>query len=488
MSWCLYFTSPSSVLRSAGSPFHLGRSSRAGACATLLASLAFAGCSASANQPSLDSQGQQSLEGGGGEVDNSNGQVPPASGGGIPDPGEQPPSAVPQPPAVAPPGGTPADDGVYIEDVDSSDITSTNEIQGDGQLVDGKVCNEKGITFEKVVPSVLIMVDRSTSMFAMDLPNGGSPEFGMYDDRWEALRGALGALEPLSDEVAFGIATFTGVPGTCPLLEHLDEVSPALGDFQRISAALLPSEEAIPGSASETPTKEAILAGAEALSQVNIEGPKYLLVVTDGEPDTCNVPNPQCGQDAAIGAAQAAYAGGVTTYVVGLPDKDLGTKFLNDLAHAGQGLEVQPPESDELWCIQQELQLESFDFTNWRASAEGTYGADGLTYAEELYFQPTDVEALRAQLTQLIAGVRSCAFEMDTGVNRAQASKGAVQLQMAGGATVDLVHEDANGWVLSTDNDYTIELQGSACEQIQSEEAAGVLIEFPCEVRIPLIK
>lgn len=463
----------------------LVRSPLTGAWAALLASLAFAGCSASANQPSLDNQGQQSLEGGGDapSVD----QTPAAPGGPNPGPGEQP-SAAPPNPAATSPGTTPPDDGVYIEDVNGSDITSSNEVKGDGQLVDGKVCNEKDITFEKVIPTVLIMVDRSTSMFRTDLPNGSSPRFGSYDDRWEALRDALNALEPLSDEVAFGIATFTGVPGTCPLLEHLDEAPPALGDFQRISGALLPSEEAIPDSASETPTKEAILAGMETLSGVTIEGPKYLLVVTDGEPDTCKVPNPQCGQDAAIGAAQAAYAAGITTYVIGLPDEALGTKFLNDLAHAGQGLEVQPPESDELWCIQQELELESFDFTNWRASAEGTYGADGLTYAEELFFQPTDVEALRTQLTQLIAGVRSCAFEMDTGVNRAQANKGAVQLQMADGATVDLAHEDPDGWILSADNDYTIELQGSACEQIQSEQASGVLIEFPCEVRVPLVK
>lgn len=465
---------------------NLARSPRTGACATLIASLALAGCSASANQPTLDSQGNPSLGGGEDTAPSAGGETPQEPGSINPGPGGHPSAAPPNP--GSPPAGTSPDDGVYIEDVAGNDITSSNEVKGDGQLVDGKVCNEKDIAFEKVIPTVLIMVDRSTSMFAADLPNGRSPTFGDYPDRWEALRDALTALEPLSDEVAFGIATYTGLPDQCPLLEHLDEVPPALGGFERITGALLPSAEAIPEAKSETPTKEAILAGIDALSGVEIEGPKYLLLVTDGEPDTCNVPDPQCGQDAAIGAAQLAYEAGVTTYVIGLPDEDLGGKFLNDLAHAGQGLEVQPPASDELWCIQQELQLETFDFSDWRSSAEGSYGADTLTYTEDLYFQPEDVEALRTQLTQLIAGVRSCAFEMDTAVNRSQADRGAVQLQMADGATVNLTHGDANGWELSADNDYTVELNGTACEQIQTEQASGVLIEFPCEVRVPLVK
>ena len=51
---------------------------------------------------------------------------------------------------------------------------------------------------------MLILVDKSTSMFASNLPNGGSGPFGTSPDRWEAMRAAVAALEPFDARPHWG--------------------------------------------------------------------------------------------------------------------------------------------------------------------------------------------------------------------------------------------------------------------------------------------
>lgn len=417
----------------------------------------------------------------------------------------------PTQPGVTPPGGTqppaPTDPGGFIGEDEPIQNIGDNPpaATSDGQLVTGEVCNSKGIEFENVVPSVLLLVDRSTSMFKNNIQtgdvmrpstcfDGGSPAFGADEDRWSAMRKAVAALEPLAEEVMFGMSTYTSFndsPATCPDMPQLTTLLPGQAAFADILAELPPNVEACPAKKSETPTWEAIETGAAALAAVEIEGPKYLVVITDGEPDSCLLFDPQCGQDAAIGAAQDAFAAGITTFVIGLGD-DVGEKFLNDLAHAGQGLEVQAPNGNGVDCLRQIVQANdptvNFDFNNYRESAMATYGADGLTYDEQLYFAPTNLALLQEQLTKLIAGVRTCDYEMDTAVVVAQANKGAVRVNLPDGTHQDLVYGDPNGWALSADNDYTVTIQGNACDKILADEVAGLQIEFPCEVRVPRIR
>lgn len=391
--------------------------------------------------------------------------------------------------------------GIFIDDSDGAILTTTEPVPMDGQLVEGDVCNSKDVQFESLTPTVMILVDRSTSMFRSDLANGSSPMFGTFPDRWEAVRDALSGLSQFSGDVAFSLATFTGLFDqetqaliSCPEMEHLDMV-PATDNFDQILAALPPSAEAIPPGPSETPTGEAVTAAYEALAALESAGNKYILLVTDGEPDTCTKPNPQCGQDPAIGAVQAAYAAGVSTYVIGLGD-DAGEKFLNDVAHAGQGLEVAPPPDDKLFCISDELRLrgetEPPDFyqDGWRDVAAGTYADTPITYADTLYYQPGDSDALRQAMSGLVAGVRSCDFEMDTAVDRSRADLGAVRMDHGDGTADDLVYGAPDGWMLDPDNDYTVVVTGAACDAIQADTSGSLSlrIEFPCEVRLPKIK
>ncbi len=355
-----------------------------------------------------------------------------------------------------------------------------------------------------MIPTVMLVLDRSTSMFKSSLPNGGfSGTFGTFEDRWEGLRAAVGGLEPYSKDVQFGALTYTGYQnGTCPELQGGD-IPIATNNFADILALLPANTEAIPDKASETPTAESMQAGIDALLAVEAEGPKYLVLITDGLPDMC-AGNPElinkgpwCSHDPAFAVAQAAFAQGIKTYVIGMlgnPSDEneaaAGEYFLNGIAHAGQGLELEPPTED-LHCIQQEStiardMMPGNDFyTDWRPWAAATYGEDGYTYAEDLYFAIDDGDALGAQLGSVVATTRSCSFEMDDAVVRAQAGLGGVQLEAPDGTLTTLTYDDANGWALDPTNDYTVVIQGTSCDGIKADAVKNVKIQFPAKCACP---
>lgn len=436
----------------------------------------------------------------------------PTSGAEQPGPvatGPGPENSSPSPSASGPQTAPSTTGGLVIdEDEPLVDAPVDTPVAPEDQLVEGTVCNSQEVSFEKVITTVMLVLDRSTSMFRPNLPNGGSPSpFGAYDDRWEALRAAVAQLEVYSSEVQFGAATYTGYSpqngGTCPELQGLD-IEIGTGNFDRIMALLPDSATAIPPAKSETPTAESMEEALAALAAVTTEGPKYMVLVTDGLPEMCAGGGELldkgnwCGHDPAFAVVQNAFLSGVTTYVIGIigssnaDEESAGDYFLNGIAHAGQGLELQPPTTS-MHCIQQESRIArgaepANDFyENWRPWAAATYGADGMTYAEKLYFAPSDTN-LGSQLAQVVQATRSCSFEMDEAVVRARADLGAVQFEFSGDEKRLLTYQDANGWELDPDNDYTVVVKGEACTSIQTDLVTNVKIQFPCEVRVPRVR
>jgi hypothetical protein len=329
---------------------------------------------------------------------------------------------------------------------------------------------------------------------------------GSYPDRWEALRAAVNLLEPYASEVQFGAMTYTGYmegqgPGVCPELQG-ESMPIGLDNFAQVQSLLPASSEAIPPAKSETPTPQGIAAAATALAGVDSDGPKYLLLITDGLPEPCGFfdRGPHCGSDDTIAAVQAAHDQGIQTFVIGIgfdqnndPNEgEAASYLLNAAAHAGRGLEVsQPPNTDNyLSCITGAYEARTgmpipneFWTGDWRDYSQAVYGA-ATTFVDTLYYLPDD-NNLGSQLAEVVEATRSCAFEMEDNVIREEASRGAVQLTLMDGSTVDVPFEDANGWVLAADRDDVVELQGTACTQVQSDSVESVRIEFPCEVRIP---
>lgn len=265
--------------------------------------------------------------------------------------------------------------------------------------------------------TVLLLVDRSTSMFSSTLSSGSGAPFGTYDDGWEAARAAIASLEPYASEIAFGTMTFAA-PGleNCPVLQGA-EMIPTLAAFDQVLSLLPPSSEAIPDEKADTPMVEALQAAYAILDNVGGTAPKYVVLVSDGSAEMCTVRDrgSWCGQDPAIGAAQDAYQRGIGTMAVGINPSDIASEYLLDaVAFAGRGEAVPPPpREDALPCMQVEhvaITGESVgdDFyvgEAWRDYAQAEYGPADSTFPAQQFFEvdPADVTAAMEALMATIA-------------------------------------------------------------------------------------
>lgn len=319
-------------------------------------------------------------------------------------------------------------------------------------------CNDLAVEFESLTPTVMILVDRSSSMF--DIPFGDSP------NRWQPLKDALvgenGVVRQLQDSVRFGFATYThqqinGIEG-CPLIDSVEiaenNYDPIKGLYDTVSidpATTGPDKQLYKG---ETPTGAAINSVLPILEADTNPGPKFLMLVTDGEPDTCATPDPQCGQDEAIAAVQSAYDQGIQTFVVGVGD--IGLEHLQDLANAGTGQPVAQREPND--CGE--------------TGTLATYSAEG---GNAQYHKPSDPDALRRDIGGVIGSVRSCEFTLNHEVDLDTVGQGTVLLNCE-----EVPHDDPNGWRMNSSTE--LELLGSSCNGVKTAVDPFVYITFPCDV------
>lgn len=341
-------------------------------------------------------------------------------------------------------------------------------------------CNELAVEFERIIPTVSVLVDRSRSMFV-------SNEQVTRDQLWDPLFEALtdttaGVIPALQEDVRFGFTAYNRDAAlgdaSCP---NLETVPIGLNNAEAITSAYAAAGvEPANVYKWDTPTAESVRAAAAELVAFAEPGPKYLLLVTDGNPDRCNEADPQCGQDDAIAAVQEAHLAGVTTFVVGLGEVAgvgaaagcwgrCGALHLQDIANAGTGQPV-------LRNTNQNFLNNCF---NGRRDAMGvqqfvaTYVDDAAAAGSAEFFAPADGAALRDTLGGILRGVRSCTFSLSQAVQQGSEATGTVQLDGE-----DLSFGDPNGWTMLNPTD--VQLTGQACERIQ-DDVRNVDISFPCE-------
>lgn len=293
----------------------------------------------------------------------------------------------------------------------------------------GSACPDVDVTFKKQTPTVLLLLDQSGSMTAA---------FPGSTDRWQAMYDSLmdpqtGVVKALESEVRFGLALYTYSDGgaVCPVLTEVDI---ALGNHAAIDAVF---SQAVP--VEDTPTGDSIDAVVPKLLAYPEEGPKVIVLATDGEPDTCEVPDPQNGQAESIAAAQNAYNQGIPTYVISVGD-ETSQQHLQDVANAGAGLPI-----------------------------------GGAQDAK--YYLALDQQALFDAFQDIIYGVRSCVIDLDGTLSPEDAAAGHVLLDGQ-----ELPINDPNGWKFTPPD--KVELQGAACETIQNGEHE-LKVTFPCGIITP---
>jgi len=334
-----------------------------------------------------------------------------------------------------------------------------------GGAADSVGCSQLEIGFEALTPTVLIVVDRSSSQWD-NYPN----------DTWDPMKqGILKVVKDVQAQIRIGMVTYTGQNGgTCPdLYPPMNQVTFDKNNYDVIATALDSVNK--PSYKGETPTAATIQQALPVLLADPGAGDKVILLVTDGDPDFCNDPDRVCSMDAVIGAVQSAYSQGVLTTVFGLKRADLSEQHLRDVANAGTGQPVAWPNGvNSTQAIQNRCQ------NNPPGMVSGTYAAQGGTAT---YYQAngTDTAALGQALNDVIYGIRSCVFDVNGAAEIDAAQAGAARITIDGGAP--LVFGDANGWRLRSGTE--VELLGSACQQIKNPATRDLKFDFPCETLLP---
>jgi hypothetical protein len=357
-------------------------------------------------------------------------------------------------------------------------------------------------SFAPKIPTVYVMVDRSGSMFdCISTTNQVEPSCATKaDTSWTKLKDAtLTVISSLQAQVRFGFAAFTGTnpasSGTCPMI---DQVDPALNNSAPIATLYnsLPfqPETTEQGKKFETPARQSLdLIGAKLLADVS-PGDKYILFVTDGQPDYCDDANSLCAPDSVVAGLQILKTKGITTIVMGLQSavNDLPAGILQAFANAGAG---------EATVAPLKANLDSFAFydqcngvAGWHAdlltsgkTAErgvtlGTYAAAaGPTkpYTPNVADQTTIVN----QLSTALSGVKSCTFDLSN-VN-GQSIK--VDLNELDQASISImgskIAQDAtNGWSMASPTQLV--LNGTACETWRMPNISDIAFNFPCKTII----
>lgn len=294
----------------------------------------------------------------------------------------------------------------------TSSATATSDSNGETGTGDGNIdeCPLLDVILIPRVPTVMLLVDQSGSM---------TGDFG-GDTRWNVITDVLvnpntGVVAQLAGTIRFGLTLYSGVNnGVCP---NLIEVAPAIDNFPGIESTLTMQ---VPLSG--TPTGESLDAVWQKLDVLAVPGPKFIVLATDGEPDTCAQPDPSNGQPEAVAAAAAAHAAGIDTFIISVGN-DVSAGHLQDMANAGQGVGPGDPDAE--------------------------------------FYLALDQAGLIGAFEQIINGVRSCQFDLDVALTPEDAGNCTVEVN---GQVVGL--DDANGWQLG--DPMEIELLGTTCDALQS--------------------
>jgi len=311
----------------------------------------------------------------------------------------------------------------------------------DGGGTSGDACIDLLVSLDKVEPTVVLLIDQSSSM---------NTAFGDAGSRWNVVRDVLmnpdgGVVRALEGDVAFGLALYTRVgsapqgPAVCP---RLIRVAPSLTSYGAMATTYFDA-----GPTGGTPTGQSIdkLLGFVdggfvdgGLVSLVARGPKVIVLATDGEPDSCEDNDDPQGRNLTLRATERAFDAGIRTFAIAVGNQ-VGTDHLRQVANVGSGQNADAGD----------------------ASA----------------FSTNDRAQFVAAMNAIVFGVRSCVFSLGGAVAAGSETRGTVTLN---GAPLTL--GDPNGYRLNSPSE--LELVGNACTTLKTTEG-NLVVRFPCGAFLP---
>jgi len=353
---------------------------------------------------------------------------------------------------------------------------------GGGNSANDAGCQHVEVNFVPKIPTVFVLVDRSDSMFV--------PDSKTKAISWDPLKaGVLSVVKQLEGQVRFGFGAFTGQQGgMCPIFES---IAPALNNAAAITG-VYPAGR-VPGATGETPVIQVLPLVKGLLDQPGNDGDKYVLFVTDGEPDFCDNGDSKCAMDAVVAGVQKLASAGIHTLVFGIGSsiiEDSGA-FLQALANAGASLPPATPFGAQ--SKQQDVCYACKGVAPWVAQWPGgalpdancmtvgsqTLGAYGTAAKNATVYHPdaANEAALTAQIASVVSGIKSCTFDLggDISVDLALLDQASVSIE---GQRLPLAQD--NGWRMNSPTQ--VELVGSACETWNDPKNTHIDFNFPCDI------
>lgn len=356
----------------------------------------------------------------------------------------------------------------------------------------GGACQQAEVVFTPKYPAVFILVDRSGSMFDQQ-----TDAAGMQYRAWDRLKAAaLPVIQQLQAEIRFGFGAFTGQNGgSCP---DFPTISPELNNYAKISELYQPLDKPTNTADKETPTGLVLPKVGEVLWADPTEGSRYVLFITDGEPDYCDDGNGLCPPDSVVYRLQQLAAGkdsaggvhdSIKTFVLGLKSSlsTVSDASLQAWANAGQGQPVAlwgQAASDPNAMYDQCNGVPGWkaDFTATGKPAErgqtvGTYAATGGT-AKVYRPEAGDQTTLTNEIAALVNNVKTCTFDLQGKIKVDLAKQGEGKVSIDGNV-VAYDAAAANGWHMVTETQ--LELSGTACDDWRAT-GKKIDFDFPCDI------
>lgn len=375
----------------------------------------------------------------------------------------------------------------------------------------GEGCIDQEVEFRPEIPNVVLLIDQSLSMTDSDgfgtlvnqeiqagtyVPWGcpenpedplDSPDQEDADWRWNVVRNVLfnpetGIVKQLEESVRFGMTLYSSengnVPGggtepkVCPMLTEVPIVEDDLnfGNYDQMLAQMQCSELII-----DTPTRESLKATAEKLAAADLDGPKIIVLATDGLPDSCDCPNynsqgppPATCFDVAQGMGADPQANWVMR---------------------GEPPVLMAPSAAEQYDLVQEAKriyeelgivVHIVDVSTPNNPALRQHLTEVAEAAHGEIFDGTRPSGLVESFQTIVDGVRSCVIDLGGEILEGKESEGTVTLD--GDELTFLPDGEGDGWKLNTKSQ--LELVGEPCELIKSGKH-DIDIDFPCDVFIP---
>jgi len=296
-------------------------------------------------------------------------------------------------------------------------------------------CESVTVAIDELRPAVTLVVDQSLSM------HFGYPDKDSPVTRWALVGDALfdptyGAVKRFEASVRFGIAFFTSNSrsgGVCPILSEVQAQTRNYAALDRLYRSLSPD--------GDTPTGDALQQVVTELQRIPSRGPRSILLVTDGNPDTCAQPNPDEGQPQAVAAVQRAFAAGIELYVLGISN-DIAGHNLQQLANAGKGRRI-----DALWGVD--------------ADAAEPFQASG------------NVQGFSVQLYDILNRIPLCEVRLQRDVGLEEAISGRVLLDGQ-----ELTYSMFDGYALQDPRHLVI--VGEACQALK-DGGRQLSVRFSCD-------